>query len=82
MINDSEARLLSGHKELKRAAAAIRAMGPRILVIKRGEYGATLFYDGGYSNIPGVLLDTSEGSDRRRRLLSRAASSVIWRRAA
>jgi len=58
LINDSEARLLSGHKELKRAAAAIRAMGPRILVVKRGEHGATLFYEGGYANIPGVLLDT------------------------
>ncbi|MGO9241157.1 MAG: PfkB family carbohydrate kinase [Bryobacteraceae bacterium] len=58
LINDAEARLLSGHKELKRAAAVIRAMGPRILVIKRGEYGATLFYEGGYANIPGVLLDT------------------------
>jgi len=58
LINDSEARLLSGQNNLKRAAAAIRAMGPRILVIKRGEYGATLFHEGGYANIPGVLLDT------------------------
>ena len=58
LINDSEARLLSGQNNLKRAAAAIRAMGPRILVIKRGEYGATLFHEGGYSNIPGILLDT------------------------
>ncbi|MGD0578725.1 MAG: PfkB family carbohydrate kinase [Bryobacteraceae bacterium] len=58
LINDSEARLLSGQRILKRAAEVIRAMGPRILVIKRGEYGATLFHDGGYSNIPGILLDT------------------------
>jgi sugar/nucleoside kinase (ribokinase family) len=58
LINDSEARLLSGQNNLKRAAELIRAMGPRILVIKRGEYGATLFHEGGYSNIPGILLDT------------------------
>lgn len=58
LINDSEARLLSGEKNLKRAAAAIRAMGPRLLVIKRGEYGATLFHDGGYFSVPGFLLDT------------------------
>jgi sugar/nucleoside kinase (ribokinase family) len=58
LINDSEARLLSGENNLKRAAAAIHAMGPRILVVKRGEYGATLFHGGGYSNLPGILLDT------------------------
>jgi sugar/nucleoside kinase (ribokinase family) len=57
LINDSEARMLSGESNLKRAAAAIRAMGPRILVIKRGEYGATLFHEGGYSTVPGYLLD-------------------------
>jgi sugar/nucleoside kinase (ribokinase family) len=58
LINDSEARLLSGETNLKRAAAAILAMGPRILVVKRGEYGATLFHKSGYSNLPGILLDT------------------------
>lgn len=44
-INDGEARLLSGEYNLRLAARAIRAMGPRILVIKRGEYGALLFVD-------------------------------------
>ena len=58
LINDSEARLLSGERNLKRAAEKIRKMGPKILVIKRGEYGAVLFHDGGYASIPGVLLDT------------------------
>jgi sugar/nucleoside kinase (ribokinase family) len=43
LINDSEAQLLSGEKNLRRSAAKILAMGPRILVIKRGEYGAALF---------------------------------------
>lgn len=58
LINDSEARLLSGESNLKRAAEAIRALGPRILVIKRGEYGATLFHDNGFFSVPGYLLDT------------------------
>jgi sugar/nucleoside kinase (ribokinase family) len=43
IINDSEARELSGEPNLVRAARIIRAMGPRILVIKKGEHGALLF---------------------------------------
>ncbi len=58
LINDSEARLLSGESNLKRAAQKVRALGPEILVVKRGEYGATLFHDGGCFSLPGYLLDT------------------------
>jgi sugar/nucleoside kinase (ribokinase family) len=58
LINDSEARLLSGESNLKRAAAIIRATGPRILVVKRGEYGAVLFHEGGHVNIPGYILES------------------------
>lgn len=58
LINDSEAKLLSGEQNIRKAAAAIRAMGPKILVIKRGEFGATLFHDGGHFSIPGYLLET------------------------
>jgi sugar/nucleoside kinase (ribokinase family) len=58
LINDSEARLLSGERNLLRAAERIRAMGPRILVIKRGEYGAVLFHEHGYFALPGILLET------------------------
>ncbi len=58
LINDSEARLLSGERNLLRAAKRIRALGPRILVIKRGEYGAVLFHDGGYFSLPGIILET------------------------
>lgn len=57
LINDSEARSLSGESNLKRAADKIRGMGPRMLVIKRGEFGATLFHDGGFFSVPGYLLD-------------------------
>lgn len=44
-INDEEARQLSGEHSLVKAAAAIHKMGPRYLVIKKGEHGALLFED-------------------------------------
>src|SRR5690606_32180581 len=43
IVNDAEARELSGEPNLVRAARQIRAMGPRTLVIKKGEHGALLF---------------------------------------
>lgn len=43
MVNDSEARQLSGEYSLVKAAKKIQAMGPRILIIKKGEHGALLF---------------------------------------
>ncbi|SFV31523.1 PfkB family carbohydrate kinase [Thermoflavifilum thermophilum] len=44
LINDAEARQLSGEYSLVKAARAIHRMGPRYLVIKKGEHGALLFY--------------------------------------
>ncbi|MEM1000840.1 MAG: PfkB family carbohydrate kinase [Bacteroidota bacterium] len=43
-INDEEARQLSGEYSLVKAARAILAMGPKYLIIKKGEHGALLFY--------------------------------------
>lgn len=43
IINDSEARLLAHEPNLIKAAKVIRAMGPQILIIKKGEHGALLF---------------------------------------
>jgi len=42
-INDAEARQLSGEHSLVKAAAKILAMGPKFLVVKKGEHGALLF---------------------------------------
>lgn len=42
-INDEEARLLSGEYSLRKAAKMIMAMGPKYLIIKKGEHGALLF---------------------------------------
>ncbi|MFI5187608.1 MAG: PfkB family carbohydrate kinase [Chitinophagales bacterium] len=45
MINDAEARQLSGQYSLVKAAKMILTMGPRFLIVKKGEHGALLFYD-------------------------------------
>ncbi len=42
-VNDEEARMLSGDYSLRRAAKTIMAMGPKTLIIKKGEHGALLF---------------------------------------
>ena len=57
LINDSEARMLAGEHNLRRAAAKIFEMGPKTLVIKRGEYGAILFRGDTHFILPGYLLD-------------------------
>jgi sugar/nucleoside kinase (ribokinase family) len=44
MINDTEAKMLANEKNLPRAAHKVLAMGPEALVIKHGEYGATIFF--------------------------------------
>ncbi|MFN8094994.1 MAG: PfkB family carbohydrate kinase [Vicinamibacteria bacterium] len=43
LVNDAEARDLSGEWNLVKAARAIRAMGPRTIVIKKGEHGVLMF---------------------------------------
>ena len=57
LINDSEARQLSGEYNLRRAASAILEMGPHTLIIKRGEYGAILCRRDRHFIAPGYLLD-------------------------
>lgn len=44
MVNDSEARQLSGEFSLVKAARAIQKMGPKFVIIKKGEHGALLFH--------------------------------------
>lgn len=44
MVNDGEARQLSGEYSLVKAAQKIMSMGPRYLIIKKGEHGALLFH--------------------------------------
>jgi sugar/nucleoside kinase (ribokinase family) len=44
LINDTEARMLAANDNLVQAARAVMAMGPSSLIVKHGEYGATLFH--------------------------------------
>jgi sugar/nucleoside kinase (ribokinase family) len=46
-INEGEAYLLSGKNNLLEAVSLIRELGPKTIIIKRGEYGAMLFTDAG-----------------------------------
>jgi sugar/nucleoside kinase (ribokinase family) len=57
VINDEEARQLSGQYNIRRAARAIMAHGPRRLIIKRGEHGALLFDEHGVFAAPGFPLE-------------------------
>ncbi len=56
IINDEEALQLSAQTNVLRAAEAIQQMGPEIVVIKRGEYGALLFDETGVFSAPGFPL--------------------------
>jgi sugar/nucleoside kinase (ribokinase family) len=57
VVNDDEARQLAGTPNLAAAAARIRALGPRRLVVKKGEHGALLFGEEGAFSAPGLPLE-------------------------
>ncbi len=56
-INDEEARLLSGEYSLVKAAHKILKMGPKTLIIKKGEHGALLFQDNNVFYAPALPLE-------------------------
>ena len=56
-INDEEARQLSGQYSLRTAAKLIMAMGPKTLIIKKGEHGALLFQDSKMFYCPALPLE-------------------------
>jgi sugar/nucleoside kinase (ribokinase family) len=58
LINDQEARELSGEWNLVKAARAIRAMGPQTLVVKKGEHGVLLFGHESCFAAPALPLET------------------------
>jgi sugar/nucleoside kinase (ribokinase family) len=57
LINDAEARQLSGEWNIVKAARAVRAMGPRTLVIKKGEHGVLMFSESGSFAAPAYPLE-------------------------
>jgi sugar/nucleoside kinase (ribokinase family) len=57
VVNDSEARLLSGYDNIVKAARAILKMGPKMVLIKRGEYGVLQFSDSSVFATPAYPLE-------------------------
>ena len=57
MINDSEARQLTGESNLLQASRVIQGFGPRSVVIKKGEHGALFFATDWCFSVPGLLLE-------------------------
>ena len=57
IINDEEARQLSGEYSLVKAAKTIRDMGPKYLIIKKGEHGALLFHNADIFFAPALPLE-------------------------
>jgi sugar/nucleoside kinase (ribokinase family) len=57
MVNDSEARQLTGEYSLVKAAQKILTMGPKYLVIKKGEHGALLFHGNSVFFAPALPLE-------------------------
>ncbi|MBI1865327.1 MAG: sugar kinase, partial [Nitrospirae bacterium] len=75
LVNDGEARQLSGEYNLVRAARAIQGMGPAVVIIKRGEYGALLFNGKSVFAAPANARDLSEPSLRRAIIYGSAMAS-------
>ncbi len=57
MVNDSEARQLTGEHSLVKAAKSIQKMGPKYVIIKKGEHGALLFYENKIFAAPAMPLE-------------------------
>jgi sugar/nucleoside kinase (ribokinase family) len=58
LVNDAEARELSGEWNLVKAARAIRELGPRTVVVKKGEHGVLMFHDEECFAAPAYPLET------------------------
>ncbi|MBW6478402.1 MAG: bifunctional hydroxymethylpyrimidine kinase/phosphomethylpyrimidine kinase [Bacteroidales bacterium] len=56
-VNDEEARQLSGEYSLVKAAKKILTMGPRFLIVKKGEHGALLFHENKIFHAPAMPLE-------------------------
>lgn len=51
LINDTETKMLAGNNNLVKAAQSVLELGPRMLVVKHGEYGATAFFGHGKNSL-------------------------------
>jgi sugar/nucleoside kinase (ribokinase family) len=57
LVNDAEVRELSGEWNVVKGARAIRAMGPKVLIVKKGEHGVLMFGDAGSFAAPAFPLE-------------------------
>lgn len=57
VLNDEEARMLTGESNLIRAAHKVRELGPRIVILKKGEHGAFLIGDNTHFAMPAYPVD-------------------------
>jgi sugar/nucleoside kinase (ribokinase family) len=57
IVNDGEARQLSGEPNLLKAARAIKKMGPKTVIVKKGEHGALLFHENNVFSAPAYPLE-------------------------
>jgi len=57
VINDSEVRLLSGENNIFKGARIIQDMGPKTLIIKKGEHGAILIHNNSYFTCPAIPVE-------------------------
>ena len=57
-LNDAEVRMLTQEPNLARAARKLRELGPRVVLVKQGPYGACMFTDSSFFSIPAYPLET------------------------
>jgi sugar/nucleoside kinase (ribokinase family) len=57
LLNDAEVRQLTGEPNLVRASRLIREWGPNLVVVKQGEYGASLYSEDGFFSLPAYPLE-------------------------
>jgi cytidine kinase len=58
VFNDAEVRMLTGEPNLSRAARQIARLGPQILLVKQGAYGACMYTESGFFSVPAYPLET------------------------
>jgi len=57
LLNDAEVRQITGEPNLVRASRHLREWGPSLIVVKQGEYGASLFNEEGFFSLPAYPLE-------------------------
>jgi sugar/nucleoside kinase (ribokinase family) len=58
LMNDDEVRMLTEEPTLLRSARQLMQLGPRVIVVKQGEYGASLFTEESFFSLPAYPLET------------------------